>query len=252
MLYLGIDGCPGGWIIAGLHDTVATARWTPRFSLVGDLSVVFQVARRGDASIVIDVPIGLPAHGVRACDAAARRLLARAHASSVFNAPVRDALAVVGGRPYVTDRQREAAYQRACRVNERRSGLRLSRQSFHLLPRIAEVDRRISPALQSRVHEGHPELIFQMLAGRPLATRKKTADGVGERVQVLAGAGVVVEVETVRARLGRQAVSADDVVDAAACAVAARRVTLGEALVLPRRLHDRVRDGRRLRMEIVA
>jgi predicted RNase H-like nuclease len=252
MLYLGIDGCPGGWIIAGLHDAAVAASSTPRFSLVDDLSDVFPLARGGGVSIVIDVPIGLPASGVRACDAAARRLLARAHASSVFNAPVRDALAVVGGGPYVTGRQREAAYQRASRVNERRSGLRLSRQSFHLLPRIAEVDRRISPALQSSIHEGHPELIFQMLAGRALPTRKKTAEGVAERVQVLARMGVLVDVESVRERLGRHAVSADDVVDAAACAIAARRVTLGEALVLPRRLHDRVRDGRRLRMEIVA
>jgi predicted RNase H-like nuclease len=252
MLYLGIDGCRGGWVIAGLHDAGGVPSWTPRFSLVDDLGDVFQLARGHRASIVIDVPIGLPARGVRACDAAARRLLARAHASSVFNAPVRDALAVVGGRPYLTDRQREAAYRRACRVNERASGLRLSRQSFHLLPRIAEVDRRISPALQSRIHEGHPELIFQMLAGRPLPTRKRTPDGVAERVRVLAGVGLHLDVEMVRARLGRDAVAADDVVDAAACAIAARRVALGEALVLPRRLHDRVRDGRRLRMEIVA
>ncbi len=249
MLYLGIDGCRGGWVVAGFDGEAATIA---HFSLVDDLSDVFRLARLGRASIVIDVPIGLPARGVRACDVAARRLLTRVHASSVFNAPVRGALAAVRHARLRTDHQREQAYRRACELNERASGLRLSRQSFHLLPKIDEVDRCISPSLQSHVHEGHPELIFQVLAGEPLRTRKKTRQGHAERLGLLARTGVALDLDHVRARLGRAEAAADDVLDAVACAIAARRVASGEALVLPRRVHDRARDPRHLRMEIVA
>jgi predicted RNase H-like nuclease len=249
MLFLGVDGCRGGWVVAGVDGDLSGS---VHFSLVDDLADLFRLARLGRASIVIDIPIGLPAHGVRACDVAARRFLARPHAPSVFNAPARAALAAVGVRPLPPGRDRERAYRQACRLNEHASGLRLSRQSFHLLPRIAEVDRRISPSLQTRVHEGHPEVVFQILAGRRLHTRKRTPAGLSERLGLLNAAGLMFEVPAVRERLGRDAVAADDVVDAAACAVAARRVTEGDALILPRRLDERVRDPRRLRMEIVA
>jgi predicted RNase H-like nuclease len=249
MLFLGVDGCRGGWVVAGIDgDRSATVH----FSLVDDLGDLFRLARLGRASVVIDIPIGLPARGVRPCDVAARRYLARPHAPSVFNAPVRAALAAVGERPLGDGASRERAYRQACRLNEHASGSRLSRQSFELLPRIAEVDRRISPSLQRRVREGHPELVFQVLAGRPLLTRKKTPDGLTERLRVLGAAGLTFDLVEVRSRLGRGAVGADDVVDAAACAIAARRVTQGDALILPRRLDLRARDPRRLRMEIVA
>lgn len=249
MLFLGVDGRRGGWVVAGVDSDRSS---TVHFSLVDDLSDLFRLARLGRASIVIDIPIGLPARGVRRCDVAARRFLARLHGPSVFNAPARAAVEAVGARPLPEGARRERAYRQACRLNEHASGLRLSRQSFALLPRIAEVDRRISPSLQARVHEGHPELIFQVLAGEPLLTRKRTAAGVAERLRVLNRAGLAFDVERVRDRLGRRAVAADDVVDAAACAVAARRVIEGDALILPRRLDERVRDPRRLRMQIVA
>ncbi len=249
MLLLGVDGCRGGWVVAGVDgDRSATVH----FSLVDGLGDLFRLARLGRASIVIDIPIGLPARGVRACDVAARRFLARRHAPRVFNAPARAALEAVGAHPLPTGRDRERAYRQACRLNEDASGLRLSRQSFHLLPRIAEVDRRISPSLQARVHEGHPELVFRILAGAPLTTRKRTPAGIAERLDLLRTAGLTVDVAAVRDRLGRDAVAADDVVDAAACAIAARRVAEGDALILPRRLDERARDPRRLRMEIVA
>lgn len=249
MLFLGVDGCRGGWVVAGIDGDWSA---TVHFSLVDDLADLFRLARLGRASVVIDIPIGLPARGVRACDVAARRYLARPHAPSIFNAPVRAAMDAVGARPLPDGARRERAYRQACRLNEHASGLRLSRQSFELLPRIAEVDRRISPSLQRRVHEGHPELVFRVLAGEPLLTRKRTPAGLAERLRVLGAAGLTFDLAVVRDRLGRDRVAGDDVVDAAACAIAARRVTEGDALILPRRLDQRVRDPRRLRMQIVA
>lgn len=61
----------------------------------------------------------------------------------------------------------------------------MSLQSFHLLPKIRELDAWISPALQARVFEAHPELIFTRLAGRPLELSKKTAEGRAQRFALL-------------------------------------------------------------------
>jgi len=61
----------------------------------------------------------------------------------------------------------------------------VSVQAFHILPKIREVDRLMTPALQQRVYEAHPELAFRSLAGHPLASRKKTMAGREERLCLL-------------------------------------------------------------------
>ena len=43
----------------------------------------------------------------------------------------------------------------------------------------------MTPALQQRVYEAHPELAFQALAGHPIQDRKKTVAGREERLRVL-------------------------------------------------------------------
>src|SRR5262249_3480153 len=43
----------------------------------------------------------------------------------------------------------------------------------------------MTPALQQRVYEAHPELAFRTLAGHPMQYRKKTAAGREERVRTL-------------------------------------------------------------------
>jgi predicted RNase H-like nuclease len=61
----------------------------------------------------------------------------------------------------------------------------LSIQAFNILPKIREVDRLMTPALQQRVYEAHPELAFQSLAGHPLQGRKRTVAGREARLRVL-------------------------------------------------------------------
>jgi predicted RNase H-like nuclease len=233
-MFIGVDGCRGGWVVAvadGLDDG-------PRFGVVETLEDVVRTARLGRAHIVVDIPIGLPDGAPRRCDHEARRLLGPRLASSVFPAPTRRALAAAGD------------YRTACRVNASACGRRLSLQSFHLLPRIVHVDGLIAPRLQRRVREGHPELIFRMLQGGALGAAKTTEDGQRLRADLLGAAGLPVDVRRVRDKLGRANVGLDDVLDAAACVIAARRVAGGEALVLPTAGAER--DARGLRMEIVA
>lgn len=234
-MFIGIDGCRGGWVAAVL-DTRDGA--PVRYELLTALDEVLEHARAGRATLVVDIPIGLPTAGARRCDVEARALLGRARQSSVFPAPSRAALGGVGD------------YAAACRLNEAVLGTKLSRQAFGILPRIGEMDALITPALQVAVREGHPEVVFRVLARRGLAASKRTAEGRAERLALLAAAGLEVAVEDARARLGRSRVAADDLLDAAACAVAARRVAAGQALVFP--LATSERDERGLRMEIVA
>ena len=190
--------------------------------------------------LAVDIPIGLTTSTARACDVDARRFLGAPRASSVFPAPSRAALDA-------------ASYAGACARNLRATGHRLSRQLYGILPKIRHVDRLLTPVMQVRVREAHPEVIFAALAGRRrgLAHSKKTPAGERERLAILRRVAPAFDPETVRRALGAARVTRDDVIDAVACLVAARRVHAGTALVFPRTRAPE-RDRRGLRMEIVA
>jgi predicted RNase H-like nuclease len=103
------------------------------------------------------------------------------------------------------------------------TGSGLSVQAFRLLPKMLEADRH--PGL----FEVHPELVFHRLNGGPLPYGKKTWNGQQVRRRLLADAGVVVPDD-----LGPAGVApADDVLDAAAVAHAAYRITRSVAVALP-------------------
>jgi predicted RNase H-like nuclease len=224
MTVAGVDGARGGWVVATLAEGLP-----PTVELVARFATVVDRVRAGALDTVgVDMPIGLPDAGVRACDVAARARLGPRR-SSVFATPVRAALGAA-------DHAEALARSRAV------DGRGLSVQAFHLLPRIAEVDAVMTPALQATVVECHPESVFAVLAGGPLASTKRTAAGREERRRLLAAAGVEVPVAS------PSGAAAHDVLDALAAAVGAARLVRGEALVLG----DGALDARGLRMAIVA
>jgi len=235
---LGIDGCRGGWVIARWDPP----RRRPTIELVASFRPVVEAVRRG-ALACVDMPIGL-SDGPRACDAAARRLLGSPRSSSVFTPPCRAAL------------QATTATERR-RINLRRTGRSLSEQALGIADRIRDVDRLVTPRLQLRLRECHPEVAFATLSGRGtgLRSRKKSSAGRRERLRLLpppfreAFAAFLAGGPAEPAPPGVRA-APDDVLDALACLAAAHRVARGRAIVLP---HGRVeRDARGLRMEIVA
>jgi predicted RNase H-like nuclease len=232
---IGIDGCRGGWVVAASDERLSELK----FTLVDDLEPLVARAAGGRALIAIDMPIGLSDDGPRACDREARRLLGRPRASSVFPAPCRAALAA-------------ASYRRACGLSRRALGVALTIECFNILPKIRQLDATMTPARQAFVREVHPELVFALLSrrGRGLAEPKRTAAGERLRLRLLRTVAPRFDPRAVRARLGPARVARDDIVDAVACVVAAGRIARGEAVVLP--AGTAVRDGRGLRMEIVA
>jgi predicted RNase H-like nuclease len=228
---VGIDGCGGRqWIVAEQSARTLT------FTVTSDLAPLWREAQDGRACIVIDMPIGLSV-GPRACDQAARDRIGAERQSSVFRPPTR---AAFGASEHRTASDANCA---AC-------GKRLSVQAFGILWRIEQIDQMMTPHLQAHIHEGHPEVTFAVLAGAPMRFPKLTSEGLAERLQVLRRFGLDLDVAAERLRLGRGHVGADDLVDAAACLITARRIAQGTAEHLPR--FDEGPDERGLMMRITA
>lgn len=193
--------------------------------------------------IAIDIPIGLPdtaTAGGRACDAAARAPLG-ARQSSVFSTPARDAVMA-------------ADYAQACEIASQLSDppRKVSKQIFNLFPKIREVDVLMTPELQSRVVECHPELAFWRLNDRrPLDLPKKVKsrpypNGLALRRRLLATAGYAPSLIE-RALSAAKGAGQDDVTDAFANAATAAAILRGDAVRVP---DDPPRDAKGLRMEI--
>lgn len=224
----GVDGCPAGWCVV----YVAPQTQEPVIRLCPDFDAVLTLRPRPNL-IAIDIPIGLLDRrqvGGRECDRLARRRLP-GRASSVFSPPVRGLLG-------------------ATRYGQVR-GHGLSIQAFGIMAKIREVDRLMSPGLQERVYEAHPELAFRSLAGAPMRHNKKTPAGREERLRALERLAsfrtVRALLDTVATRYRRSQVGLDDCLDACVLAWLAGRVGAGVARRLPA---QPPLDARGLRMEI--
>ena len=233
MTLLGVDGCRGGWIVAEASRVGAR----PRFQLFPTFAELLRAFAAGDALACVDVPIGLCDAG-RRCDREARALLGPARACSVFTPPSRSALA--GATPAETRR-----------LNLRATGRSLSAQTIGIVPKLREVDAAMTPALQFRVREVHPELVFASLtpAGRGLAASKKTEQGRRERLALLPQALAAAAPSRAARPYPAAQVALDDYVDALAALVTAGRIARGEASRVPQDGVDL--DARGLAMEIV-
>lgn len=233
MTVIGVDGCKGGWMAvawSGEASAAPQASVVPRF---GDVIAM-------DAEVIaVDIPIGLPdiARNGRGCDREARRRL-KGKASSVFPAPARSTL-------LASDHAEASAINR--KFSDPSRGI--SAQAYNILAKIAEVDGLVSPSLQSRVHEVHPELCFYAMNGnRSVIEKKREPGGQEKRIALLRENGFPFDRMQPPAS-PRRHWGLDDLIDACACAWSARRIRDGLNLRL---LADPPLDGRGLRMEINA
>lgn len=232
-MFYGVDGCPGGWVAIGLDTRGAsTSRLAPTFARLID-----GLAR--PRLVLVDMPIGLPSAAVpdRVCDRAARALLGRGRASSVFPVPARASLAAND-------------YETACDINARELGKRLSKQTWNIAAKIRELDDYLATRrAPCAIREMHPEVAFAGLnGGAAVAAGKKRPEGRAARLELLARhvADAARIAAAARAAFTRQQVGDDDILDALVGAVLARH---GDALeTLP---DAPIRDERGLPMEIV-
>lgn len=229
---IGVDGCPGGWV---------AVRWGEDVS--HHLCRSFAEIVAMDAAVIaVDMPIGFPPGSGRAAEREVRSRLGERQ-SSVFSVPSRAAVMC-------------ADYREACAANLACSDppRKVSKQIFHIFPKMREIDALITPARQARIVEVHPELAFWAMNGEaPLLLPKKVKGtphlpGLELRKGLLAAAGFPLAALPPPA-YRRADVGADDLIDACACAWSARRILEGRAVSFPA---DPPRDARGLRMAITA
>ena len=157
----GVDGCKGGWI--AVYEDTESGELDCRVAVCkhptghGDdnLSCAFEVVMAHHAplaAVAVDMPIGLrDDRDGRDCDRAAREVLGK-RSSSIFSAPA-EGVPISSARC----RSRNAKTRVPMTVptsgtgrgpaREREDGKGLSRQSWALVPKIAEVARYL---------DGHP------------------------------------------------------------------------------------------------
>jgi len=217
-MFLGVDGCPDGWVAvwydadgyagAGLYEEFASL-WAAHGSVA--------------TTVLIDVPVGLHEETAakRGCDDAARDLLSPDRHSSVFPVPVRAAV-------------HEDSYETAKRTQERLTDGSLGVQSWHIADNIAELDtflRRHRETAVGTVREAHPEVCLWALNGESPAEYSKTgqpAAAFWERIDVLQqfDGALISHVRDAGSGLDA-AVGNDDIVDAFALALTAHPETGG-------------------------
>ncbi len=170
MLYIGADGCKGNWLTVALGEG---NHWAVNlFPNIRRIGGCYPRARL----ILLDIPIGLPEGGERErrCDTEARQRLG-ARRFSVFRVPCRAAV-------------QAESYEEASRINQQRTGRKLSIQMWRIVPKIKEVDVFLGEQAQARwrIREVHPEVCFWALnGGRPMAFNKRSEEGIQERLRVL-------------------------------------------------------------------
>jgi predicted RNase H-like nuclease len=232
MNFIGVDACKKGWFAVALDQR---GKWE-----IGVFKTIdaFWSAFKNGALILIDMPIGLPASGKRRCDTETRKILGQ-RASSVFPVPCREAL-------------QAKTYHRACQINKRITGVKLSIQTWNISAKIREIDiwLRTNPKLQPKIRESHPELCFWAMAGgRPMVYAKKKPQGSVERWVILNRIYPQTEavVELALSSFRRKDLARDDILDAIALAVSAR-CPAESFKTIPA---DPPRDKKGLPMEIV-
>ena len=162
----------------------------------------------------------------------------------------RPAARVLGVPPPVRGALGADDYSSALRANRgsSRDGIGISKQCFGLFKKLREVDAAMTPALQERIREAHPEIAFLEIGGAPARHPKRCAAGHAERQEFLREAGLGAAGEGIAGFRG-PGWGDDDVIDALAFTWSAARILAGTALRLPA---SPMRDARGLAMEIWA
>lgn len=231
----GVDGCRNGWMVVLWHPSSASVRRR----MVNTANALVHLPET-PAIVGVDMVIGCPDAAEpdgRQCDRAARQLLGHPRGTSVFSPPAYDALWA-------------ETYEEAVRRN-RASGPEapgLSKQTFHLFPKLRELAECMTPPRQERIREVHPELAFYAMNGdAPVEASKHTDAGRARRLDLLSAHGFP-DVRSVAEPRG--ATGLDDVLDAHAACWTARRIHDGTAERCPPLPSPAPCNDRDLRMEI--
>ncbi|MBX7131529.1 MAG: DUF429 domain-containing protein [Fimbriimonadaceae bacterium] len=215
----GVDGCRGGWVVA----LAPTWPGAIRLEIAKNFSAVLELTAKCRV-VAVDMPIGLPTGATRrACDRAAREALG-ARSSSVFFAPPRAALAAENPLEFQA-------------IHRQLFGKGASIPLWGIVPKIREVDALMTPSLQERVVEAHPELVWRRLAGSDLPSKHRP-EGIAARLECLRDVGVRSEPNS-----PIPGVKQDDMLDAIALLACASARLDGTGVRYPAAFEERDEKG---------
>lgn len=205
MIARGLDGFGNGWVCVAIGDDRPGIYFVDHIARLKDMPF---------NRMAIDIPIGLPDISdtiyVRECDRLARQQL-RPHQSRVFTGAMRG----------LWDFASAADANTALKARGQKG---ISLQLWHLGPKIMQVDTFVQANATLDIREAHPELVFRRLNRHKPLPSKKTPNGIALRRHLLAQNGfdgALLDGWLARERIGTGA-KIDDVLDACACAIAAR------------------------------
>lgn len=198
----GIDGWTGGWVavIAGEASSRVVAAET--FAEIVEIT-------GGCAAVGVDMPMWLPESGIRDGDEQLRSELLTGRTSTLFWTPTRVVLDHLGD------------HAAAVVANKAAGGKGPSAQGFALMNKVVEVRAALQNESPRRHFEVHPESSFSAMNGDVALVSKRSAAGVGARLQLLAAQFPDVLTQL---RDAPPKVPVDDVLDAYAAAWTARRI----------------------------
>ena len=229
-LYIGVDGCRGGWIAAVLdHGDMQLKRYKYISSLVEEYPSF-------DA-FLIDMAIGLrnSKEQERPDDEARKELGLKA--SSVFPIPSRDAVYADG----------EEAQKQA---NIRTLGKSLAKQSIAIIPKIRELDIFLNdhPEYKYKILESHPEVDFARLNGAVLMSRKQEEPGPSQRKAVLSEFLDKKDLYGMYDNAKELGCKQDDLIDAICLAVTGALYAHGQYETIPA---EPMQDEKELHMQLI-
>ena len=214
-LYIGVDGCRGGWITCILdHGELRLERFD-------SLEVLACHYPEFDA-FLIDMAVGLrsSADQLRPDDLARKELGQKS--SSIFPIPCRQAV-------YADSEEKQK------QANIRILGKSLSKQTVHIIPKIRQLDVFLShhPEYKNRILESHPEVDFARLNGSVVLTRKKEYPGLSDRAAILKKYLPGKDFSGIWEMAKKLQCNPDDLLDAACLAVTAALAASGMCETIP-------------------
>lgn len=156
MRYIGLDGCPDGWIAVIYEDE--TYSHAKRYATIEQFWDDIETS----VEVLIDIPIGLreDTNAKRPCDVAARQRLGSNRNGSVFPTPIRE----VARKAHLEGIE----YEQGKRIQEDETEGSISPWAWGIIPKIGEVDHfllEIEPKAQNALREAHPEVCFWSFNG---------------------------------------------------------------------------------------
>ena len=209
---IGVDGTSSGWVASVGSSQKKYLSSVDFFENLDELLSTYP-----DSVIVIDMPIELNEKNyLRECDILAKRYLGKNFQSSIFIPPLKKVLKC-------------NIYKEANSLSKEIAGKGLSKQSWHLKNKISEVQDLCK--FSNNIYEGHPECSFKMLKNRPLNAKKKTVEGIFERLNLLRKVGLD-PLSTSLNLKNSSSIKIDDVLDSMVLFITALRIVEGNHLCL--------------------